>query len=61
MLEHEVELIERLLENKSKKYSMYPVKFIYQRGYLVGLLAQLANNDSAVKNLLMQQLTKSSR
>jgi hypothetical protein len=58
MLTHEVQLIERLLDSQSKKYSDHSTaKFAYQRGYLIGLLARLAHNDSAVKKQILQRLS----
>jgi hypothetical protein len=51
-------LIENLLAEKSaSKYgSDLHKRLIYDRGYLIGMLARLADNDSFVKREIIQRL-----
>lgn len=45
--------VEKLLEQKSSKYANDPRKqLLYERGYVVGLLLRLAQEDSYTLNVL---------
>ena len=50
MLDKYVELINRMLEQASSKrnFASQTARLLYQQGYLVGLLASLAYQDSSV-------------
>ena len=53
---NEVELIEKLLKALPKHFDNSHDLLLYQRGYLTGLLASIAHNDSAVKVILQERL-----
>ena len=55
MLNKEIELIERLLTAQAKNYPPTQ-QLLYDRGYLIGLLASLAFHDSLVKHEIIQKL-----
>lgn len=57
MLDKEIQLIERLLTAQSKNYPQTQ-QLLYDRGYLIGLLASLAYHDSLVKHEIAQRLKK---
>jgi hypothetical protein len=59
MLNNEIELIERLLTAQSKKYPTTTQQLLYDRGFLIGLLASLAHHDNLVKHDITQRLKKS--
>lgn len=50
------ELVEKLLSENNSKYKNTREQIIYERGYLTGLLATLASNDSYVYHAIKQQL-----
>lgn len=50
------DLIEQLLSEKNGKYKNSHQQLIYERGYLTGLLAKLANDDSFVKTAIKRTL-----
>lgn len=56
MLDKEIQLIERLLVAQSKHYPTTTQQLLYDRGYLIGLLASLAFHDSLIKNAIVQKL-----
>jgi hypothetical protein len=49
----EIELINMLLANLPKKYATSHDQMLYERGYLTGLLATMAHNDSSIRVALM--------
>jgi uncharacterized protein YbgA (DUF1722 family) len=55
-----VELLNYILQEEAKKKSFTNVKdrMIWERGYLTGLLASLARNDSDVAFALRKKLKK---
>lgn len=57
MLDKEIQLIERLLTAQAKNYPSTQ-QLLYDRGYLIGLLASLAFHDSLVKHEIIQRLKK---
>jgi hypothetical protein len=54
----EVLLIEKLLANLPKKHSDVKSQMLYERGYLTGMLAMLAHNDSHIRATLIRCLTQ---
>jgi hypothetical protein len=50
------ELVEKLLSENNSKYTNTREKIIYERGYLTGLLAKLAYEDSYVHQAIRQRL-----
>jgi len=50
------ELVEKLLSENNSKYTNTSEKIIYERGYLTGLLAKLAYEDSYVRQAIRQRL-----
>jgi hypothetical protein len=50
------ELVEKLLSENNSKYTNTREKIIYERGYLTGLLAKLAYEDSYVRQAIRQRL-----
>ena len=55
---NEVELIEKLLKALPKQYKTVEDQLLYERGYLTGLLASIAHNDSSVKVILQERLNQ---
>ena len=58
MLDKEINLIERLLVAQAKQYPTTTEQLLYDRGFLLGLLASLAFHDSLVKHEIIQKLKK---
>ena len=50
------DLIEKLLSENNSKYKNTREQIIYERGYLTGLLAKLASEDSFVYQSLKHRL-----
>ena len=50
------ELVEKLLSENNGKYKNTSKQIIYERGYLTGVLAKLASEDSYVYLALKHQL-----
>ena len=50
------ELVEKLLSENNSKYTNTREKIIYERGYLTGLLAKLAYEDSYVYQAIKHRL-----
>jgi hypothetical protein len=61
MLDKEINLIERLLLAQSKRYPTTTEQLLYDRGFLLGLLASLAHEDNLVKSNIIQKLKKANK
>ena len=61
MLNKEIQLIERLLAAQSKQYPTMTQQLLYERGYLIGLLASLAYNDSLVRSDIIHRIKQSEK
>jgi hypothetical protein len=54
----EIELIELLLRKVQPKFQNSGELLAWQRGYLTGLLATLAHNDSAIRSQLIKKYNR---
>jgi len=52
----EIDLVNQLLASIPKQYKDSKEQLLYERGYLTGLLALLAHNDSAVRVAIMHKI-----
>lgn len=52
----EIDLINEMLAAIPQQYADSKEQLLYERGYLTGLLALLAHNDSAVRVVVMHRL-----
>jgi hypothetical protein len=58
-IQNNVELIQTILAEKQKhKFATRAEQFAWERGFLTGVLAKLANDDSFVRTALKQLLKK---
>jgi len=57
-VQRNIELIQQILANIDKKYENSHEKVIYELGYLIGMLARIANDDSQVYYTLKRTLEK---
>ena len=57
----EVELINTLLRSLPQQHQTVKDQMLYERGYLTGLLASLAHNDSYIQSLLIKKVNDLSR
>jgi hypothetical protein len=53
-----INYIEKMLEHKSSKYTDPSLQSLYERGYLVGLLAYLMMQDNLVARDIINRLNK---
>jgi len=56
MLDREIQLIERLLMAQGKRFPTATHQLLYDRGYLIGLLASLAFHDSLVEHEIIKRI-----
>lgn len=54
----EVELVNHLLDLKKPSFTNSHELMLYERGYLTGLLARLAHDDSDVKRFLEHEIKR---
>lgn len=52
----EVKLVNQLLALKQKPFANSHDQVLYERGYLTGLLARLAHDDSGIKYFLEHEI-----
>jgi hypothetical protein len=57
-VQRNIELIKQILANLDKDYVDSHEQLIYELGYLMGVLARLANEDSQVYSALRRTLDK---
>ena len=56
--QREIDLINRMLSSMPKTYDNLTQQMLYERGYLTGLLADLAYRDSAVRDAIVSKIKK---
>jgi hypothetical protein len=54
----EVDLVEKLLAQQTPKFSNVHLQMIWQRGFLTGLLARFAHNDSHIREAIWLKTKK---
>ena len=52
----EVDLVNRMLASIPQEYVDPHLQMLYERGYLIGLLARLAYEDSAVRDAIIDKI-----
>lgn len=52
----EIDLVNEMLASIPRQYADGKEQMIYERGYLTGLLALLAHNDSTVRVAIMHRI-----
>lgn len=57
-VQRNIELIKEILANLDKDYTDSHEQLIYELGYLIGMLARMANEDSQVYYALKRTLEK---
>jgi len=57
-VQRNIELIKEILVNLDKDYADSHEQLIYELGYLMGMLARMANEDSQVYHALKRTLEK---
>ena len=52
----ELDLVNRMLASIPQRYEDQHLQMLYERGYIVGLLARLAYEDSAVRDAIINKI-----
>ena len=52
----ELDLVNRMLSNIPQRYEDQHLQMLYERGYLIGFLAQLAYEDSTVRDAIIAKI-----